>query len=71
MRLALPLWMPASLFGNDAAWVENALSPSASAPAKLAINALRDMGCSFSWLYEPAAVSGSGFARTRVYVFMR
>jgi hypothetical protein len=39
--------MPASLFGNDAAWAENALSPSASAPAKLAINALRDMKHSF------------------------
>ena len=36
-----------SLFGTDAACAEKALSPSASAPAKLAINALRDMRHSF------------------------
>jgi hypothetical protein len=47
--------------GTDAACAENALSPSAMAPAKLAINALRDMEVFFFLVVRTGGCFGLWF----------
>jgi hypothetical protein len=45
--------MPALLIGTEAACADRALTPSAIAPAKLAISAVRDMSVSFRVMLQP------------------
>jgi hypothetical protein len=58
--------MPALLIGTEAACADRALTPSAIAPAKLAISAVRDMSTSFRVMLQMGLATWTTFQTSSI-----